>query len=63
MLDELKETAEMATLLDRKMEKLHKEMEKMKQDDEAKELLLPIGAGTNKLKLLETFIEEKLGVK
>ncbi|MEH6996183.1 GTP pyrophosphokinase family protein [Neobacillus drentensis] len=63
MLDELKTTAEMATLLDNKMENLHKEMKKMKLADEAEDMLLPIGIGNNKLKLLETFMEEKLGIK
>jgi putative GTP pyrophosphokinase len=63
MLDELKETAEMATLLDKKMENLHKEMDKMKRADEAQEMLLPVGIGNNKFKLLETFMEEKLGIK
>jgi putative GTP pyrophosphokinase len=63
MLDELKETAEMATLLDQKMENLHKEMEKMKRADEAEEMLMPISMGNNKFKLLETFMEEKLGIK
>ncbi|MBY0147289.1 GTP pyrophosphokinase family protein [Neobacillus niacini] len=63
MLDELKETAAMAALLDQKMENLHKEMEKMKRDDEAKEMLLPFGSGNNKFKLLETFMEDKLGIK
>ncbi|WP_419887972.1 GTP pyrophosphokinase [Neobacillus niacini] len=63
MLDELKSTAEMAGLLDRKMEKLHREMDKMKKDDEANELLLPFGVGNNKLKFLESFMEEKLGIK
>jgi putative GTP pyrophosphokinase len=63
MLDELKETAEMATLLDKKMENLHKEMDKMKRADEAEEMLLPVGIGNNKFKLLETFMEEKLGIK
>jgi putative GTP pyrophosphokinase len=63
MLDELKETAEMATLLDKKMENLHKEMDKMKRADEAKEMILPTGIGNNKFKLLETFMEEKLGIK
>lgn len=63
MLDELKTTAEMAGLLDRKMEKLHREMDKMKEADEASELLLPLGVGNNKLKFLESFMEEKLGIK
>jgi putative GTP pyrophosphokinase len=63
MLDELKTTAEMATLLDNKMENLHKEMKKMKLADEAEEMLLPIGIGNNKFNLLETFMEEKLGIK
>jgi putative GTP pyrophosphokinase len=63
MLDELKTTAEMATLLDNKMENLHKEMKIMKQADEAEDMLLPMGIGNNKLKLLETFMEEKLGIK
>ena len=36
MLDELKSTAEMAALLDRKMENLHRDMDKMKKDDEAR---------------------------
>ncbi|KGM46263.1 GTP pyrophosphokinase family protein [Neobacillus niacini] len=63
MLDELKSTAEMAGLLDRKMEKLHREMDKMKKDDEANELLVPFGVGNNKLKFLESFMEEKLGIK
>ncbi|MFP7296563.1 GTP pyrophosphokinase family protein [Neobacillus niacini] len=63
MLDELKDTAEMATLLDRKMEKLHKEMEKMKRADKADEMLLSMGIENNKKKLLEAFMEEKLGVK
>ena len=63
MLDELRETAEMATLLDKKMENLHKEMDKMKRADEAEERLLPVGIGNNKFKLLETFMEEKLGIK
>ena len=63
MLDELKSTAEMAALLDRKMENLHRDMDKMKKDDEASELLLPLGVGNNKLKFLESFIEEKLGIK
>lgn len=63
MLDELKSTAEMASSLDRKMESLHREMDKMKKDDEASEMLLPPGIGNNKLKFIETFIEEKLGIK
>jgi putative GTP pyrophosphokinase len=63
MLDELKTTAEMAALLDNKMENLHKEMKKMKQADEAEDMLLSMGIGNNKLKLLETFMEEKLGIK
>jgi putative GTP pyrophosphokinase len=63
MLDELKTTAEMAAMLDNKMENLHKEMKKMKLADEAEDMLLPIGIGNNKLKLLETFMEEKLGIK
>ncbi|MEH7250625.1 GTP pyrophosphokinase family protein [Neobacillus niacini] len=63
MLDELKSTAEMASLLDRKMENLHRDMDKMKKEDEAGELLLPLGVGNNKLKFLESFIEEKLGIK
>jgi putative GTP pyrophosphokinase len=63
MLDELKSTAEMAALLDRKMEKLHRDIDKMKKVDEAGELFLPLGAGNNKLKFLESFIEEKLGIK
>lgn len=63
MLDELKETAEMANLLDRKMENLHVEMEKMKRADETEDMLLPLASGNNKLKLLETFMEEKLGIK
>ncbi|MDQ1003149.1 ppGpp synthetase/RelA/SpoT-type nucleotidyltransferase [Neobacillus niacini] len=63
MLDELKASAEMAALLDRKMEKLHLDMDKMKKDDEAGEFLLPLGVGNNKLKSLEAFIEEKLGIK
>jgi putative GTP pyrophosphokinase len=63
MLDELKETAEMATLLDQKMENLHKEMEKMKRADEAEEMLMPISMGNNKFKLLETFMEEKRASK
>ncbi|WHY03001.1 GTP pyrophosphokinase family protein [Neobacillus sp. DY30] len=63
MLDELKSTAEMAGLLDRKMETLHREMDRMKKDDEASELLLPFGDRNNKLKSLEYFIEEKLGIK
>ncbi|WHZ05440.1 GTP pyrophosphokinase family protein [Neobacillus sp. YX16] len=63
MLDELKTTAEMATMLDNKMENLHKEIKKMKLADEAEDMRLPIGIGNNKLKLLETFMEEKLGIK
>ena len=63
MLDELKSTAEMASLLDRKMENLHRDMDKMKKDDEASEMLLHPGIGNNKLKFIETFIEEKLGIK
>ncbi|MDR7077545.1 putative GTP pyrophosphokinase [Neobacillus niacini] len=63
MLDELKATADMAGSLDRKMESLHREMAKMKQADEADEMLLTLGIGSNKLNLLETFIEEKLGIK
>ena len=63
MLDELKATADMAAGLDRKMESLHKEMAKMKLEDEADEMLLTLGSGSNKLNLLETFIEEKLGIK
>ena len=45
------------------MESLHREMAKMKQADEADEMLLTLGIGSNKLNLLETFIEEKLGIK
>jgi putative GTP pyrophosphokinase len=63
MLDELKTTAEMATMLDNKMENLHEEIKKMKLADEAEDMRLPIGIGNNKLKLLETFMEEKLGIK
>ncbi|WP_251632623.1 GTP pyrophosphokinase [Neobacillus niacini] len=63
MLDELKTTAEMATLLDNKMESLHMEMKKMKLADEAEDSFPPIGIGNNKLKLLETFMEDKLGIK
>ncbi|PAE34718.1 GTP pyrophosphokinase [Bacillus sp. 7884-1] len=63
MLDELKTTAEMATMLDNKMEILHEEIKKMKLADEAEDMRLPIGIGNNKLKLLETFMEEKLGIK
>lgn len=63
MLDELKTTAEMATMLDNKMENLHEEMKKMKLADEAEDMRLPIGIGNNKLKLLETLMEEKLGIK
>jgi putative GTP pyrophosphokinase len=63
MQDELKSTAEMAGLLDRKMENLHREMEKLKKQDEASDLLLPFGDGNNKLKFLESFMEEKLGIK
>ena len=63
MLDELKATADMAAGLDRKMESLHREVAKMKQADEAEEMLLTLGFGSNKLNLLETFIEEKLGIK
>ncbi|MEH7012448.1 GTP pyrophosphokinase family protein, partial [Neobacillus niacini] len=64
MLDELKTTAEMAAHLDKKMEELHKEMAKMKKDEEAEDQFLqPMGIGNNKLKLLETFIEEQLGIK
>lgn len=64
MLDELKATAEMAAHLDRKMEGLHKEMAKMKRADEAEEKsLLQMGMGNNKLNLLETFMEEQLGIK
>ncbi|NWQ41549.1 GTP pyrophosphokinase family protein [Bacillus sp. EB106-08-02-XG196] len=63
MLDELKTTAEMAALLDNKMENLHKEMKKMKQADDAEVMLQSMGIGTNKLKLIETFMGEKLGIK
>lgn len=63
MLDELKTTAEMTVMLDNKMENLHKEMKKMKQADEAEEMLQSMGIGNNKLKLLESFMEEKLGIK
>jgi putative GTP pyrophosphokinase len=63
MLDELKESAEMAAGLDRKMENLHREMAKMKQADKDEEVLFPLGTGSNKLNLIETFIEEKLGIK
>ena len=55
MLDELRETAEMATLLDKKMENLHKEMEEMKQTEDAQGILQSFGIGNNKLKL---FTEE-----
>lgn len=64
MLDELKTTAEMAAHLDNKMEGLHKEMAKMKKTEEAEDQILQsMGIGNNKLKLLETFIEEQLGIK
>lgn len=64
MLDELKESAEMAAHLDQKMESLHKEMAKMKKAEQAEDtFMLPMGSGNNKLKLLETFMEEQLGIK
>jgi putative GTP pyrophosphokinase len=63
MLDELKESAEMAAHLDQKMESLHKEMAKMKADHAEDTFMLPMGSGNNKLKLLETFMEEQLGIK
>jgi putative GTP pyrophosphokinase len=62
MLDELKATAEMAAHLDHKMEGLHKEMAKMKQEDRTEDSLLSFKIGNNNLKLLETFMEEKLGI-
>lgn len=64
MLDELKESADMAAHLDRKMEGIHKEIAKMKRAEEEEDtFMLPIGSGNNKLKLLETFMEEQLGIK
>jgi putative GTP pyrophosphokinase len=64
MLDELKESADMAAHLDRKMEGIHKEIAKMKRAEEAEDtFILPIGSGSNKLKLLETFMENQLGIK
>jgi putative GTP pyrophosphokinase len=38
-------------------------MKIMKQADEAEEMLQSMGIGNNKLKLLETLIEEKIGIK
>jgi putative GTP pyrophosphokinase len=64
MLDELKESADMAAHLDRKMEGIHKEIAKMKRAEEDEDtFMIPIGSGNNKLKLLETFMEEQLGIK
>ncbi|MDQ0971856.1 putative GTP pyrophosphokinase [Neobacillus niacini] len=64
MLDELKESADMAAHLDRKMEGIHKEIAKMKRAEEAEDtFILPFGSGSNKLKLLETFMENQLGIK
>ncbi|MEH7492142.1 GTP pyrophosphokinase [Neobacillus niacini] len=64
MLDELKESADMAAHLDRKMEGIHKEIAKMKRAEEEEDtFMLPIGSGNNKHKLLETFMEEQLGIK
>jgi putative GTP pyrophosphokinase len=64
MLDELKESADMAAHLDRKMEGIHKEITKMKRAEETEDkFILPIGSGINKLKLLETFMENQLGIK
>jgi len=64
MIDELKESADMAAHLDRKMEGIHKEIAKMKRAEEAEDtFMLPTGSGNNKLKLLETFMENQLGIK
>lgn len=64
MLSELKEAADMAAHLDRKMEGLHKEITAMKLADEAEEEgFLTIGKEKFNLPMLENFIEGKFKIK
>jgi putative GTP pyrophosphokinase len=62
MIDELKEAATMAAGLDRKMERLHKEIIEIKQADQADEaehLILNIKNENGNIPFLETLLEKR----
>jgi putative GTP pyrophosphokinase len=64
MISELKDAAEMAAHLDRKMEGLHKEILAMKEADALEDelTLLSMEKENFSLPAIETFIEKKLGI-
>ncbi len=59
MIEELKETATMAAGLDRKMERLHKEISELKQADQAKNLLLNMHKENVNIPFLENILAQK----
>ncbi|MEH7505285.1 GTP pyrophosphokinase family protein [Neobacillus drentensis] len=59
MIEELKETATMAAGLDRKMERLHKEISELKQADQAENLLLNMHKENVNIPFLENILAQK----